>query len=224
MCGYFPSQELAPVENQYLITSGEQKMANNKGISDALDINNCKVRDLKRFLRDRGEFVSGSKSELIERAKGSLDIGVKPLKEVTENDEKIAHQRNLEKLITPLGEDLPDPTLLKSEWTTNVNDIPSINEKDLYNYLVLNTQRTFDHEQMKANRALKAKVFFKDGHVHTLQYHNITDSCSHCFVKCKVIPSIPTQNENNKPDYDVWLCMSKMSGQIHSAGCNCSAG
>ncbi|KAH3748205.1 hypothetical protein DPMN_182643 [Dreissena polymorpha] len=35
----------------------------------------------------------------------------------------------------------------------------------------------------------------------------------------------PSENlVNQKPDYDVWLCMSKMSGQIHSAGCNCNDG
>ena len=61
------------------------------------------------------------------------------------------YQRNLEKLTTALGEDLPDPTLIKSGWTNCVDDIPSINEKDLYNCLVLNTQRTFDNDQMKAN-------------------------------------------------------------------------
>ncbi|KAH3768254.1 hypothetical protein DPMN_169466 [Dreissena polymorpha] len=38
------------------------------------------------------------------------------------------------------------------------------------------------------------------------------------------MPSITTQKENQKPNYDVWLCMSKRSGQIHSAGCNCNAG
>jgi len=199
-------------------------MASDKGITEAFNPDNCKARVLRNFLRDHGEFISGNKTELIERAKGAIAIGAKPLKEVLRIDEENGHNRSVHKLITPLGEELPDPILLKANWTSSVDEIPTIGEKDIYNYLVLNTQRTFDNQQMKATRALKAKVFFEDGHVHSLSYNHIRAQCSHCFVKCKVMPSITTQKENQKPDYDVWLCMSKMSGQIHSAGCNCTAG
>ncbi|KAH3748206.1 hypothetical protein DPMN_182644 [Dreissena polymorpha] len=171
-------------------------MASNKGFNEAFNPDKCKVRDLRNFLQDHGEFISGNKTELIARAKGAIAIGVKPLKEVLTSDKENGHHRNIDKFITPLGEELPDPMLLKANWTSSVDEIPIIGEKDIYNYLVLNTQRTFDNQQMKATRALKAKVFFEDGHVHSLSYNPIKAQCSHCFVKCKVMPSISTQKEN----------------------------
>lgn len=192
-------------------------------ISGAFNPEKSSVKDLKRFLREHGEYVSGNKKELISRAKGCVQLGLKPLREIEENDEATDNHHLARRFTTSVGEELPHPTSLNG-WSREVENIPSITEKDLYNYLVLNTSRTFDKDGMKANRSLKAKVFFKDGHVHSVQHHIINDSCTHCYVKCKVVPSIATQKENQKPDYDVWICMSKITGHIHSAGCNCSAG
>ena len=77
-------------------------MASNKGITEAFNPDNCKVRDLRKFLRDHGEFISGNKTEFIERAKGAIAIGAKPLKEVLRSDEENGHNRSVDKLITPL--------------------------------------------------------------------------------------------------------------------------
>lgn len=39
----------------------------NKGVTEAIDPDTCEVRDLRQFLRDRGDFISGSKRELVQR-------------------------------------------------------------------------------------------------------------------------------------------------------------
>ena len=73
-------------------------------------------------------------------------------------------------------------------------------------------------------KSLRAKVYYTDIHVYDIQYCSISDVCGHCFVKCKckVMPSIANAKKN--PDHDVWLCMSKVTGNVHSADCDCTAG
>lgn len=57
-------------------------------------------------------------------------------------------------------------------------------------------------------RQMKSRVFFEDRHVHELLYHNVGDESSHCFVKCKVIPSLPSSNKKENPDYVVSALLS----------------
>ncbi|KAL5016933.1 hypothetical protein ScPMuIL_006522 [Solemya velum] len=198
-----------------------------KGISEACmidDLENLSVRELKGLLRDRGARISGTKRQLIERARGVINLKLTPRSEVINSDKEIAKQRNFEKFTTPLGEKLPKPDDVENKWIDSVDTVPAVSTSDLYNYLVLNRNRTFDRNATKAKRQLKAKVFYEDKHVHSIKYCAIKDACSHCYVKCKVIPSLPTGTEKQKPDYATWVCLSKISGHVHSAGCTCSAG
>ena len=89
---------------------------------------------------------------------------------------------------------------------------------------MLSQGRTIDKKQNNAKRQLKAKVFYEDRHVQSVQYHGIDQQITHCFVRAKVIPSMLTLNEKKKPDYVAWISMSKVTGHIHAAGCECSAG
>ena len=182
-------------------------MAKNKGISDAFDPNKAKVSDLRIFLRDHNQPISGVKSVLIDRAKGVLDLDLPNVKRLRESDALSTEERHLERLISPLGENLPDPILLKSGWTEDMSQIPDFSNSDLYNYLVLSKRRTLDGKANKASRQLKGKDFLKDGHVYNVQYHEISKDCSHAFVKSKVIRSLP-QEKDKKPDYDTWVCVA----------------
>lgn len=191
--------------------------------TDNLDINKLKVPELKLFLRDHGLPVSGSKHELIERAIGANELGKKSIHELKKLDENFKRDRNLDRLVSPLGEKLPALSELKSGWIDDISSIPCVTNNDLYNYLVLNNNRTFDSKPVGAKRQLKAKVFYSDRHLHSVKFHEIDTKLSHCYVKALVIPSIPTQKENKK-DYIVWACLSKITGQVHAAGCDCAAG
>jgi len=87
-----------------------------KGISEAFNPETAKVKDLKRFLRDHSQHVTGTKDVLISRAKGVIDLDLKPVNIQCENDDESARLRNLQKFVTPLGEDIPNPELLKSNF------------------------------------------------------------------------------------------------------------
>ena len=209
------------------LTSGEQhlsNMADNKRITEPFDPEKATVNNLKVFLRDRGVQISGTKAVLIDRAKGALNLNLRTLRELNVQDTAETNQRNVQKLLTPLNETLPDPNSLVNGWTADIMAIPSLTDNELYNYLVLNKDRTVDGASNSAKRQLKAKVFYEDRHIHKLSYHSIDENVSHAFVKCKVIPSYPTQSATKQPDYSVWICLSKVSGRVHSAGCTCSAG
>ncbi|XP_060589858.1 uncharacterized protein LOC132745041 [Ruditapes philippinarum] len=186
-----------------------------------IDFDTATIPILKDFLRDRGFPVSGNKKKLIERSKGVITLGKKPLSVLRENDLREKNSRELSRFRTPLGESLPRPEALCDGWTENVHDFPNFTNNELYNYLVLSKERTCDGASNKASRQLKAKVFYEDRHVHSVQYHHINTEISHCYIRSKVIPSLPTPG---KKDYDVWTCLSKVTGRVHSAGCNCNAG
>jgi len=180
------------------------------------------VRELKDFLRERGAHVSGNRPELIQRARGIEKLGTRTLTEIKLNDEENRIKREGELFVTPFGENIPKPTQLKGCWDENLSKVPHFRQEDLYNYLVLNRNRTFDKENMNAKKQLKAKVFYQDRHVHSVRYHEISAKCSHCYIRAKVIPSLPT--DNKKKDYEAWACLSKMTGMVHGAGCDCTAG
>ena len=114
--------------------------------------------------------------------------------------------------MTPLGEKLPAPFSLVN-WVKDLLKIPHFTEGDIYNYFVL---------KMGIKKSLRAKVYYTDRHVYDIQYWSISYVCDHCFVKCKEMPSIADAKKN--PDHDVWFCMSKVTGNVHSADCVCTAG
>jgi len=177
------------------------------------EIDGLNVSDLKEYLRTHNQYVSGKKSELILRAKGVRKLGLSNLNHATEDAVKF-ERRKTEKLVTPLGETLPHPKTLTS-WTNDLTSLPDFSERDIYNYFVL---------KMNTKKQLRSKVYYADKHVHSILFHNVHSQCEHCFVKAKVIPSLPSANAKDNPDHDVWLCMSIVSGQVHSAECNCTAG
>ena len=111
----------------------------------------------------------------MQRAIGAVCLKTQPL--ITDDDTNIDNQRFADKLKTPLGKKLPDPSIV-TEWDKDVSHIPPVSDSTLYNFLVLNCNRTRDAKQTNAKRQLKAKVFYKDRHVHSVMYSYISDDCS----------------------------------------------
>ncbi|ESO82231.1 hypothetical protein LOTGIDRAFT_170136 [Lottia gigantea] len=134
--------------------------------------------------------ISGTKAELLARATGLRDLNVRPLSELQVEDLENQQARAIEKFRTPLGEKIPEPESLHANWMSNTSKIPPFRQEDIFQYLVSNKMRTFDSKCMNAKRQLKVKVFFEDKHVHSVKYNDINEQCSHCYVKCKVVPSL----------------------------------
>uniref|UniRef100_A0A0L8HEE8 SAP domain-containing protein n=1 Tax=Octopus bimaculoides TaxID=37653 RepID=A0A0L8HEE8_OCTBM len=139
------------------------------------------VPELKEYLRLYGQYVTGRKADLTERLKGIKILSMKNVNKVNSSDDKLevsddTSDWNKQKLISPLGEVLPD---LKIFVSFRISQI------------------------MKAKQQLRSGIFYHDRHIHSIEYHDVSESCSHCIVRCLVIPSIPTSNQKKNPDHRV---------------------
>jgi hypothetical protein len=87
------------------------------------------------------------------------------------------------------------------------------------------SSRCADKLKIGAQRQLKGQMMFKEGHVHSLFFHgNPLDGSAYGFIKAKVLPSLPSKDAKQTPDYSLWVCLSTVTGHILSASCNCTAG
>ena len=190
-------------------------MAANKGCVYATDeeIKSMTVKDLKDYLRRFGQFLTGKKPEYIERAMGVSKLKLVD-KMIVEMEDNAGKEARTEKLTTPLGELVPEPKGLVN-WSKDVSFIPQICDNDIYNYLVLEKGARRQHKSERSS------WYVDDHHVHNVEYNPISEDCSHCIVRCEMIPSLP---KNNKPDHIVWVCLLKVTGKVNSADCGCTAG
>ncbi|KAH3825055.1 hypothetical protein DPMN_126917 [Dreissena polymorpha] len=195
-------------------------MATNNEVKCDIVFERLSVRELRLYLKDRGENVSGNRPELIKRARGLLKLGKRTLKEIEISDNVDHDVRQCQLFTTPLGDKLPTPSDIKECWDENLDKVPNFRKEDLYNYLVLSKSRTHDKENRNAKRQLKAEVFYEDSAQCTIppDYPRVFT----LLCPSKVIPSLPT--DNKKKDHDAWVCLAKMSGMVHAAGCICTAG
>ena len=177
-------------------------------------IETLNVSFLKEYLRKHKQHVTGKKEQLVKRAKGVKLSKLQDANQLAKTDSIESVIRTVEKNITPLGEIIPDISTL-NDWTKDVDCVPDFCDKDIYNYFVL---------KMNTKRQLRSKVYYEDGHVHAIEYNSVNKKCSHCVIRAKVIPSLPTANKKQNPDHETWLIMSKETGNIHSANCDCAAG
>ncbi|XP_052806542.1 uncharacterized protein LOC128235787 [Mya arenaria] len=173
-----------------------------------------KVVDLKRYLANRKLNVSGLKCELIERIKGAYRLSITDKRVLEERDREERERRATERFILPCGEGVPPPSTLKA-WKSTIDLFPAVEENDIYNYIVLKGD---------SKRQLKARTYYVDGHVQKVEVHLISEECSHCYVQASVLPSFPTADKRKSPEYQPWILLSKVTGCIHSAFCNCPAG
>ena len=208
---------LLPVRLRHCLRSLHGRMASNKDESLYLTdeaIESLKVPGLKDYLRQHSQPVTGKRDNLIKRAKGVKLSQLDDAQQLQQKDLSESFRRSIEKNITPLGEVIPDiPKLVN--WTKDLQQIPDFGDKDIYNYFVL---------KMNTKRQLRSKVYYEDGHVHSIEHNDVNEQCSHCVVRAKVIPSLPSANQKQNPDHQTWLIMAKETGNVHSANCDCAAG
>ena len=99
-------------------------------------------------------------------------------------------------------------------WSKDLSNVPDFSEKVIYNYFVL---------KMNTKWQLRSKVFYKDGHVHDIEYNSVNAHCSHCVVRTSVIPSLLSANTKLNPDHLTFIITSKANGNFQFANCDCAA-
>ena len=129
--------------------NSENKGDDDSYLSDS-EICQMSVTGLRNYLRRHKQFISGKKSELIERAKGVKKLGLRDANEQEWEDLEENEVRQEEKLVTQLGERLPDPDTLDT-WSDNWLEIPDFYQANIYDYFVL---------RMKTKRPMRSASFF----------------------------------------------------------------
>jgi hypothetical protein len=100
------------------------------------------VHKLRKYLRDRGQHVSGRKKELVDRVSGCAKMGIAPLLGAEKSQDSPLIASIIAGLSTPDGTLLPDPNSLTFGWETITDsNFPDVAEHDIYNYMVLSTHR-----------------------------------------------------------------------------------
>ena len=121
------------------------------------------VSELKKFLSNRRQHVSGRKSELIRRIWGAYHLKIPDNMTLADRDGREKEKCDLDRFKVSPSVVCPRPELLAS-WTSDYELIPAVTEKDIYNYIVL---------KKHSKRQLKSKGFYDDGHVHTVEVTNV---------------------------------------------------
>ncbi|XP_051996015.1 uncharacterized protein LOC127653381 [Xyrauchen texanus] len=103
-----------------------------------------------------------------------------------------------------------------SEFSVELEDLPTVEAVDITNYLVLQTSY-YTRQQMKAYKSLEAYNFFVSGWVHNLGTKRLHDD--HHLVFARVNHS---QRSGETP-LKTWI-IAKEDGEVIAAHCNCMAG
>jgi len=100
-------------------------MEDNKRISEAFEngtLHQCKVDELKNYLRSVCQPVSGKKNELVERVAGALRLRLQNVNTVVHDDRVEFERPEKERLLTPVGEELTHPSYI-DKWISDVTMI-----------------------------------------------------------------------------------------------------
>ena len=103
------------------------------------------------------------------------------------NLDHVARERYKQLIMKYIGR---DPYLMKtSEFSTEPQDLPTIEAVDITNYLVLQTSY-YTKQQMKAYKSLEAYNFFVSGWVHNLGTKRLHDDYRLVFARVSVCSDI----------------------------------
>ncbi|XP_062288031.1 uncharacterized protein LOC133993176 [Scomber scombrus] len=131
-----------------------------------------------------------------------------------ESLDPISKERYREKIIKYVG---CDPYMMKkSDFSTDLNDLPAIEAVDITNYLVLQTS-FYSKEQMKAYKSMEAYNFFVSGWVHDLGSKVLHEDNRLVFAR------VNHSQRSGETPLKTWI-ITKKDGEVIAAHCNCMAG
>ena len=181
-------------------------------LSSFEDINKLTTKDLKAILSHYNQSLSGKKADLIIRCCAILD------EQLQENRSKESPQGSLLDICTN-QKDLTYEKIIKetnsSTWTKDLRTLPEFHFIELYDYLVVKTQK-YDHESVRTSgyKKLKAFQFFKEGHIKDLQVCSVGGTK---YAKAEILASMKQGKYSAVVVFD-------HHGKVTKAACKCPAG
>ncbi|XP_070549612.1 uncharacterized protein [Ptychodera flava] len=109
---------------------------------------------------------------------------------------------------------------IEDGWSQDIRQIsPVITIENVKEYLINSNDKSFDKDTLRAYKALRAYNLYEAGHIHSVQYNQLSSSKNFCIVRSKCFPSQKT----NK-DYTTYVCLDKVTGVVYGGTCQCVAG
>ncbi len=188
------------------------------------------LQHLKDYLAKRGISRTGRKAELAALA-FSCSVMKKPLTDEYKSKIEQTFKDHQNILQLPCGLVIPDPSTITERWVPETDEgmrfWPPLNIVDMadhFGHLRANEQRNNLLSEYKAGKAFD---YYKSEWLKQIFYNSL-NSCSvsspgcekYCFLKAKCTPS----QRIHDPDHEVWVLLTKETGQVHRAYCNCAAG
>ncbi|KAK3108959.1 hypothetical protein FSP39_019796 [Pinctada imbricata] len=185
------------------------------------DFGHWKVEALKRFLSCRGLSSSGNKEELIALAFAAHTMKIPPKQSALEK--QISNNDTYTNLLKISQTKLPDPLQLYENWQDEKQGMrhwPPIFITDLTKFLMSYESEDTAKQHLNQYKIGKAYQYFKSEWLKEVYYHPVDRASLYCFLRAKCTPSQSLRSDA----HTAWICCEKVSGDIKSAYCTCTAG
>ena len=102
------------------------------------------------------------------------------------------------KLTLSTGEQLPDPSILHSNWPDYVSLFPdiSVTYPNICHYLIEYPSQ-FSKESLKAHKSLESFNFFVSRHAQNVYYRKVEKKSKFCFIKSRRYVSIKFRKDSS---------------------------
>ncbi|XP_069134924.1 uncharacterized protein [Argopecten irradians] len=182
------------------------------------DIQKWKYTKLQEWLVKHKLKKSGVKKVLVNRVFRAMSHSME-----SDSDEGVNATQNDNLEVLPINK-------VDSAWKVlNSSDIPPLEMRDVDNYFLYQKNPITGTSLRFERHMKKAKRLCNEGFVRNINYNIISHDTEYCYVKAECLPSMRTSVQvgnlgKSAKHYNLNVCLSKKSGYIIQAFCNCKAG
>ncbi|KAK3103673.1 hypothetical protein FSP39_020910 [Pinctada imbricata] len=190
------------------------------------DLEKWSIKDLKYWLQERDLKRSGkTKQILAKRVYRALHTGRCSLNSDSENEdiESSSIYTNRQVFSSKYSE------LDSTSWETAAQEkLPQMSNKQVENYFMLHKDPFSSRSAKFIRHFRKGRKLCNENYVSHIMYHPVDSISDICYIKANCKPSMRTSVQVAKGKmatfYSLYVCLSKSTGHIIFAFCNCKAG
>ena len=189
-------------------------------VSSSDKFSSMNVRDLKKYLQERGVTVNGYLKPaliVIARAIEKMMLPKDPNFECDDAGKELKNRLIIHDVA------VPDPFTLATQ--NNFIDSPPFGLYDIFNFLIYHSA-DYDKQGLASYKSYDDYRLFNDGYVESLSTRNFKECGVHIYVG-KVYPTMRMKTDEGKNCYDLWFILEGKGpnrGSVLAAFCKCKGG